>query len=310
MLRQSPGVLTLAILAACTAMPPPRIASQSADELMGPAEFRSLPSRPADHRIAYGDDPNQYADLSVPSTAGPHPVVILIHGGCWKADYATLRGLAPMADALKADGIASWNIEYRRIPQPGSGWPGTYADVGRATDHLRVIAQKYRLDLDRVVVLGHSAGGHLAMWVAARSRLPAKSQLHVADPLPISGVVDLAGAGDLEAFIPVQMTACRDPNIVKTLLGGEPAAAPERYAQTSAMRMLPLAKRQILIWGQRDEMTPVWLGEAYADAARKAGDSVRLEVLPSLGHFEIADPASPAWPVVHEAIGSLLKPGH
>ncbi|ALN78350.1 prolyl oligopeptidase family protein [Lysobacter antibioticus] len=114
----------------------------------------------------------------------------------------------------------------------------------------------------------------------------------------------------MEAFIPAQMTACRDPNIVRTLLGGEPAAVPERYAQASAMKMLPLAKRQILIWGQRDDMTPLWLGEAYADAARKAGDPVRLEVLPSLGHFEIADPASLAWPVVHDAIGSLLKPGN
>jgi acetyl esterase/lipase len=98
-----------------------------------------------------------------------------IHGGCFKAAYATARDLAPMGDALKADGIASWNVEYRRLGQPGGGWPGTYLDVGRAVDHLHALARQYALDLGRVVVVGHSAGGHLAMWAAARSGLPTAS---------------------------------------------------------------------------------------------------------------------------------------
>lgn len=110
-------------------------------------------------------------ELRVPSGPGPHPVAVLIHGGCFKAAYATLRDLAPMADALKATGIATWNIEYRWLGEPGGGWPGTYLDVGRAVDHLRALAGQHPLDLGRVVVVGHSAGGHLATWAAARARV-------------------------------------------------------------------------------------------------------------------------------------------
>ena len=298
------NALALAALALFVVAPPVSWAAA-----MSPAEFQALPSHPADHRIAYGDDPNQFGDLRLPAGTGPFSVVVLIHGGCWKERYATLRDLAPMADALKAAGIASWNIEYRRLPQSGSGWPGTYQDVGRAVDHLRVIAEAQRLDLRRVVVLGHSAGGHLALWTAARHRLPATSVLHVANPLPIRGAVNLAGVGDMQAFIAAQATGCRDPAVVETLLGGAPAIVPERYTQVSAIRMLPLAVPQVLIWGREDAMTPLRFGQDYLAAARKAGDDARLVVIPSLGHFEIADPASTAWPVVHRAIDSLLGAG-
>lgn len=293
--------MALAALTVCSVCSP---ASETA--AMSPAEFQALPSQPADHRIAYGDDPNQFGDLRLPAGEGLHPVVVLIHGGCWKERYATLRDLAPMADALKAAGIASWNIEYRRLPQPGSGWPGTYQDVGRAADHLRSIAAAHRLDLRRVVVLGHSAGGHLALFTAARHRLPAQSPLRSADPLPLRGAVNLAGVGDMAAFIPAQATGCRDPVVVETLLGGSPAVVPERYAQASAMGLLPLATPQVLIWGKRDAMTPLTFGETYVAAARQAGDDAQLVVVPALGHFEIADPASAAWPVVRQAVQSLL----
>lgn len=283
--------------------------ASSAAAAMSPAEFQALPSHPADHRIAYGEDPNQFGDLRLPAGTALHPVVILIHGGCWKEKYATLRDLAPMADALKAAGVASWNIEYRRLPQPGSGWPGTYQDVGRAVDHLRAVAGAHRLDLRRVVVLGHSAGGHLALFAAARHRLPAGSPLYVADPLPLKGAINLAGVGDMAAFIPAQATGCRDAAVVETLLGGSPAVVPERYAQVSAIRRLPLATPQVLIWGREDAMTPLKFGEDYVAAARRAGDDARLAVVPSLGHFEIADPASSAWPIVRQTVQSLLGAG-
>jgi acetyl esterase/lipase len=273
---------------------------------MGPAEFQSLPSQPADNRIVYGKDPNQFADLRIPSTPGPHPVAILIHGGCWKADYATLRDMAPIPDALKAKGIATWNIEYRRLPQQGSGWPGTYEDVGRGVDYLRNVAPQYQLDLDHVVVIGHSAGGHLAMWVAARKLLSSDSALYAVDPLPIRGVVDLAGPGDMETEIAVEVGACQS-RVVEQLLGGSPVEVPERYAQVSASKMLPLGVPQVLVWGDHDNLRPMWLGERYAKAATAAGDSVELIVLPSLGHFEVASPYSPAWPKVRDAITSLLQ---
>lgn len=273
---------------------------------MTPAQFQSLPSQPADHRIAYGDDPNQFAQLRLPASAGPHPVVILIHGGCWKADFATLSDLAPMGDALKAEGIASWNVEYRRLPQAGSGWPGTYLDVGHAIDSLRTVAGKYGLDLHRVVVVGHSAGGHLAMWAAARDRLPRESVLYTADPLPLRGVIDIAGPPDMAAERRVAPVACGS-RVVEAMLGGSPTAVPQRYAQASAARLLPLAVPQVLVWGGRDEIAPMWLAEDFLGAARKHGDTARLVVLPDAGHFELATPSGPAWTKVLGEIRSLLQ---
>ena len=142
---------------------------------MAPGELDLLPAKAADLRVEYGTERSQYGDLRVSSGPGPHPVAILIHGGCFKAAYATLRYMAAMADALKGMGIATWDIEYRRLGEPGGGWPGTYGDVGRAVDHLRALATEHSLDLKRVVVVGHSAGGHLAMWAAARGRTGRRS---------------------------------------------------------------------------------------------------------------------------------------
>jgi acetyl esterase/lipase len=244
--------------------------------LMTPEQFVALPSKPADYRSSYGNGTDQFGELRIPSGAGPHPVAILIHAGCWKAEYATLRTLAPMADALKEQGIATWNIEYRRLGQAGSGWPGSYLDVGTAVDHLRSLVARYRLDLTRVIVVGHSAGGHLALWVAARRRLPGDSPLFVKDPLHIRGVIDLAGTGDMEAFIPEEQRACQGA-VVEEMLGGKPANYPERYRQVSAIRMLPLGVPQVVIWGRLDSIAPLSLGETYIQKAQRAGDTARLE---------------------------------
>jgi acetyl esterase/lipase len=270
-------------------------------------QFQALPSSPADYRIRYGKDDNQFGDLRIPPGAGPHPVVILIHGGCWKADFATLRDLAPMADALKAEGIATWNIEYRRLSQSGSGWPGTYLDVSKSVDYLRSIAGDKKLDLSRVIVVGHSAGGHLAMWVAARPRLSSASALYVKDPLPIRGVIDLAGTGDMEAFIQFEQQGCHGA-VVEEMLGGKPIEVPEHYAQASAIKMLPLGIPQVLIWGKNDDIAPIWLGERYTLAAKQAGDPVRLVSIPDMGHFDIASPLATTWPAVRsEMVGLLAK---
>lgn len=290
-------------LASCSSLP--RMASkQSADQLMDPAAFQALPSMPADFRITYGNDANQFADLRIPAATGPHPVAILIHGGCWKADYATLRDMAPMADALKADGIATWNIEYRRLPQPGSGWPGTFQDVGSAIDHLRLIAGQHQLDLNRVVLVGHSAGGHLALWAAGRRKLPPDSTLHVDSPLQIKGVVDLAGPGDMAAEIEVEITGCKT-RVVAELLGGTPDQVPERYRQASPVNLLPLGIPQVLVWGDKDALRPIEAGEDYVGAAKASGDAVDLVRMRGLGHFEIASPFAPEWRVVRNSIKAL-----
>lgn len=267
-------------------------------------KFQALPSNPADYRISYGKDENQFGDLRLPSGAGLHPVVILIHGGCWRADFATLRDLAPMADALKAEGIATWNIEYRRLSQSGSGWPGTYLDVSKSVDYLRSMAGDKKLDLTRVIVVGHSGGGTLAMWVAARQRLSSGNALYVKDPLPIRGVIDLAGTADMEAFI--QFEHVCDGAVVEEMLGGKPSDVPERYAQVSAIKMLPLGIPQVLIWGRDDDIAPISLGEKYTLAAKKAGDPVKLVSILDVGHFEIASPLATTWPAVRKEIVALL----
>jgi acetyl esterase/lipase len=273
--------------------------------LMTPGELQALPSEPPDHRIAYGMDSSQYGELRLPSGSGPHPVAILIHGGCFKAAYASLRDLAPMGDALKKMGIATWNIEYRRLGEPGGGWPGTYLDVGLAVDHLRALAEEHALNLGRVVVVGHSAGGHLAMWAAARARLPEGSDLRVAAPLSLRGVLDLAGPVDLTANIPGYEGLCRD-RVITGLLGGTPAAVPERYAHASAMSLVPLGIPQVLLIGDHEEFVPRPLAEAYVRSAREAGDPARLVVLADAGHFDIASPRAATWPRVASAIRSLL----
>jgi acetyl esterase/lipase len=301
----------LALAAACgRANSPPQESQSSAPQpsappLMGPQDLQALPSSPADRRIAYGEDSSNYGELRLPSGPGPHPVVVLIHGGCFKAAYATSRDLAPMADALKADGIATWNVEYRRLGQPGGGWPNTYLDVGRAVDQLRTIAGPSRLDLGRVVLVGHSAGGHLAMWAAGRARVAAGSAVHMQRPLPARGVVDLAGPLDLSAHRTEYEGLCRD-TVITTLLGGSPESVPRRYAEASPIKLLPLGVPQVLVIGEHEEFVPRPLVEAYAQAATRAGDSVRVIVVPGAGHFELASPRSGAWARVRSAIHALL----
>lgn len=270
------------------------------------ADLAALASNEADLKIAYGSDPNQYGELRLPPGPGPHPVVVLIHGGCWMAmGRASLMGA--MGDALKADGIATWNIEYRRLPQPGSGWPGTYLDVGQALDHLRAIAGKHRLDLGRVVVVGHSAGAHLAMWTALRHKLPKDSPLFIPNPLPLAGIVNLAGRIDMTEDIEHYHSACRGNPVVTNLLGGTPLEVPERYRQVSVNRFLPLGVPQVLVWGDQENYVPKELAMQYVQAAERAGDAkVRLLVVPNAGHFETASPASSTWPAVRDTIRTLL----
>jgi acetyl esterase/lipase len=270
------------------------------------ADKLPVTSKAPDFLLSYGTNVNQKAELRVPLSNGPHPVVVLIHGGCWRADFSSLRGFAPTADQLKAAGYATWNIGYRRLGQTGAGWPGTYQDVGHAVDHLRAIASEHRLDLNRVVVMGHSAGGHLAMWVAARSRLPKESPLYMADPLPICGVINLAGVGDIASLIPYERGCCGGVAVVEQMMGGTQAQYPERYSQASAISMLPLGVPQVIVWGQKDDCLPASLGEIYTEAAIKAGDPALFVNFPALGHFEIFSPLWETWPVISSAIDSLL----
>jgi acetyl esterase/lipase len=289
---------------ACTTRPA-RAPDAGVEHLMTPEELMAIPTLAPDHRIAYGTEPSHYGELRIPAGRGPHPLVVLIHGGCFKAAFATAKAFGAMADALKADGIASWNIEYRRLGEPGSGWPGTYLDVGHGVDHVRAISNEYHLDLARVAVVGHSAGGHLAMWTAARSRLNKSSELYVGDPLSVRGVMNLAGPVDMTANIPGYEALCGDP-VVTSLLGGTPADVPEHYAQASAIKLLPLAIPQVFVVGSHEEFVPLPLVDAYVAGASAAGDHVQRILIPGAGHFEIASPRAFTWPQVKSAIVALL----
>jgi acetyl esterase/lipase len=273
--------------------------------LMTPQKLQALPSLPADATARYGADAEQVGELRVPRGRGPHPVAVLIHGGCFKAAYATLGDLRPMADALKRDGIATWTIEYRRLGQPGGGWPGTFRDVGAAIDHLRVLAPRHRLDLRRVVVVGHSAGGHLALWAAARARVPAGSAIAAPRPLPVAGVIDLAGPVDLGQDIAHYEAECGDA-VVTQLVGGTPAQVPDRYRAASAGPLLPLGVPQVLVWGEHERFVPRPLADAHVARARAAGDAATLRIVPGVGHFEIAVPRGPSWSVVGGEVRRLL----
>ena len=272
---------------------------------LGPRDVDALPSKPADARVSYGADPLQFGDLRLPAGPGPHPVAIVIHGGCWISTFATLQNTAALADALRDAGIATWNVEYRRLDNPGGGWPGTFTDVGAGVDHVATLARQYPLDLSRVLVAGHSAGAHLALWAAGRPRIAANSALYTNAPLRVLGAIALGGPGDLRNFTEYASSICGSP-VIERLLGGKPEAVPERYAGASPAELLPLGVRQVLVVGERDGVMPEAARNAYVAAAAKAGDIAEVMVVPG-GHFEVIAPTSAAWPAIRDRILELLR---
>jgi acetyl esterase/lipase len=274
--------------------------------LLTPPAFQAIPSLPADAISRYGPEAEQYGELRVPAGSGRHPVVVLVHGGCFKAAYATLRDLAPMGDALKRQGIATWNIEYRRLGQPGGGWPGTYQDVGAAIDHLRTLASRHRLDLSRLVFVGHSAGGHLALWAAARARVPAASAIASRRPLRPLGAIDLAGPTDMRENIANYHRECRDA-VITQMMGGTPEQVPDHYRAASPGALLPLGVPHVLISGEHESFMPRPLASEYVRRARAEGDNATLRIVPGAGHFEVASPHTSAWPVLLADIRRLLR---
>ncbi len=259
----------------------------------------------ADLRIAYGPDPLQFGELWLPEGGGPHPVVVLIHGGCWRADLPGLELMDYAAADLRAAGMAVWNIEYRRIGHAGGGYPGTFEDVANGLDHLRTLAAPHHLDLDRVAVSGHSAGGHLAIWALARSRLARTSPLYAAEPLRLRGAVALAGIIDLEAYHADGPDACGGPGTIDALVGA-PGRPGDVYADTTPPRLLPLGARQVIVSGDLDPIVPSRFGQAYGAASAAAGDAATVIDLPGSGHFELIDPTAPAWARIRVEIESLL----
>lgn len=251
------------------------------------AEIVSPPTR---HR--YGSDPSHVADLRVPPGPGPHPVCVLIHGGGWRSHWA--RDLMdPLAVDLTAGGFATWNIEYRRAGATGGGYPATFLDVAAAVDALAGLGAGTPLDLSRVTLAGHSAGGHLSLWAAARPQLAA-GEPGAAPRVTPAAVVALASVYDL-----VETEAANiSRNAVGEFLGGTSAELGDLYRWASPTTYLPLGVPQLLVHGLADESVPVELTERYAKLAHGKGDDVEVMTVPGAAHLDVVESTWEAWPAV------------
>jgi acetyl esterase/lipase len=247
--------------------------------------------------IAYGDHPDHVGELRVPTGAGPHPVVVLLHGGFWHHFWER-----DLMDDLAVDlvdaGLATWNVEYRR--GPGS-WAFAVTDVARAIDHLRLLAHEHRLTTDRVALVGHSAGGHLAMWAAGRPRHGPRAETAMAPAL----VVPLAPVSDL--------VECAARNLGQgaavEFLGATPEAEPARYRAIDPLQRLPIGIPMTIVQGMNDGPDLIDLNRRYAARAAEAGDPVELLELDGADHFDVIDARSDAWARVRRVLVDGLGPG-
>jgi acetyl esterase/lipase len=260
-------------------------------------------------RHPYGTARSQYGELFLPAGGGPWPVAVVLHGGFWRAQYGR-KLMRPLCADLAARGWAAFNVEYRRLGRlSGGGFPRTLDDVAAAVDHLAELpahspvgaartggggSAARALDLARVVAIGHSAGGHLAAWLATR----AEARVPVTAFVAQAGVVDLRLASELGL----------SRGVVHRLLGGTPGAVPERYAAASPAERLPLGVPALLTHGGRDDIVPPVMSERFAAAARAAGDDVEVVVEPDEGHFGHLDPANPLWRAVTTWLSDPAKP--
>jgi acetyl esterase/lipase len=264
-----------------------------------PREVLTRPAAGPDFTVRYGAHPDQVADVRLPPGEVTRPLVIFIHGGFWKADFDR-QHTAPLAVDLAGHGYPVATIEYRRMGQAGGGWPGTFDDVAAAVAAVPDLvvaapAARGRIDRDlaRPVVAGHSAGGHLALWVAGEVGTG------------VRGVLALAPVADLALAYRLGL----DDGAVAVLLGGGPREVPERYAVADPARRPATGVPTVVVHGADDVVVPIEVGRGYVTAARRAGGDPRLVKLPGIEHFGVIDPRSPAWPAVLAALSALLDAG-
>ncbi len=254
--------------------------------------------------VRYGGQRSQVAELWRPLDAsGSVPVVAIFHGGFWRAIY-TKRLMRGVARDVARRGWAAWNVEYRRVGL-GGGWPATLEDAAAAMDHLRSIDG---LDLSRVAVCGHSAGGQLALWSAARTRLPEGSPGAGAPgspPLAVRMAVSLAGVVDLEEGAALNLGG----GAVQAFLGGGPDERPERYAAASPAALRPASVEQVLVHGTADRVVPLAMSERYVERGKANGENVELMTLPGAGHRELIDPRGASWGGVARRLAHVLGSG-
>ena len=275
---------------------------------MQPLKWASVTQR---HRYDYGQDPSQWGELflpDLPAGAKHHGVVVVIHGGYWRSQYGAELG-EPLARDLAEHGMAAWNLEYRRAGN-GGGWPGTFQDILAGIDKLRALAEPHSLDLQRVVALGHSAGGHLAVWAAGRDRLPllgADNRLR-ADGLQaegggvrLTGVVSQSGVLNLAEAERLNLSS----GAVGNLLGGPSSDFPARHLYADPMAALPLDVPVHAVHAREDVDVPLSMSTTYVDASQAGGVPAQLVMVPG-DHFALIDVTAEAYLTCRELVGKLL----
>jgi acetyl esterase/lipase len=276
------------------------------DELKGPAglpahtredgSMVTSMSQTSPQRHRYGSDPSQFADLHLPAGRRRPGTVVLIHGGWWGSRFGA-DNLDGVAADLAGRGWVAWNVEYRRLGL-GGGYPATLEDTAAAIDHLAMLAD---VDTERVVAVGHSAGGQLATWAAGRTKLAAGAP--GAEPvIEIAGVISLAGVLDLGAAVREKI----GNGAAIELMGGDPGEFPERYAVADPLSQVPIPAAVRCVPARADDRVPFAESVTYVVAARAAGQDARLLEVDG-GHFSVADTSAPTWPVVIKAIEELLR---
>jgi acetyl esterase/lipase len=252
-------------------------------------EILSLKPPPADVRLAYGSEPAQFGDLRMPKGKGPFPVAMNIHGGFWRAKYDLLHA-GHLCAALTAKGIVTWNLEYRRVGDPEGGWPATFNDIVAGYRYLHQIENRYQLNTEKIVVMGHSAGGQLALCLAA----------HVPD---VKRVVSLAGVVDLARTYELHLSH----DAVVELLGGTPEQVPDHYRDADPMTLPIPHARQVLLQGSLDDIVPPDFSRRYVESKKKIHEDARLVEIPKADHFDLIDPRSAAWKEVEVAVRDLMS---
>ncbi len=262
----------------------------------------------ADHRIRYDSDSRgipQFGDLRLPDGPAPEagfPVIVFIHGGAWRAQW-TKDYTEPLVERLVPEGFATWDLEFRRMGNRRGGYPGTFEDVADGLDHVRELADEYPLDVDHVIAMGHSSGGHLALWLAGRHHLSESSPLHRDNPLPLRGVISIAGVNDLE----LALTLGGRTDVLELADVDDLASGRDRLGEVDPGRLLPLGVPLVQVIGDRDSKWRLDMHQRFEARTRDAGDPVRTLIVPGANHMDIVDGESGMAPVLAGIARELLS---
>jgi acetyl esterase/lipase len=268
--------------------------------------FLDIPRPAPTLQLDYGRAPSQGIDVFLPTGEGPHPVVVLIHGGCWSERTAAREQLRHIGADLAAHGIATWSIGYRRANEKGGGYPNTFLDVGVAVDRLRSEASHYRFDLSRVLLVGHSAGGHLALWAASRNQLPTSSPLWTESPFVPRKVISIAGIGDLRTYAPQIAPIC-GPGVGENLVGPPSKERVDVYSDTSPAALAPQGADIVMVSGMLDRLVPPYVAHDYARLVKTSSRVTRVNI-EDAGHFDLVATTRPAWVEIRQLILDSISP--